>query len=284
MQKHFKNFELRQIHKQFEAYVGIKDHIIFITESLENWKDIYHFKATFMFQAELEGYEPEERKESRCTSGFFEKLFKSSNFINNVYLDKQLISEQTLEFGQELEALYDNYFELMSIAEQKVTYLFINAVLMDANEIILDQVEITEYGIHLLSIILLDAKSLIKLNLNSTSINLCNLIFLILLILLIVAIKSWEYLSKTLKRKSKIKELSLSRVGLNDSSLLILIEGIKLMQGLRLLDLSHNQITCEGWNIIIDTLFISSQSKLYCLNNYRGCEVLKVYSDTKSFA
>ena len=203
MQKHFKNFELRQIHKQFEAYVGIKDHIIFITESLENWKDIYHFKATFMFQAELEGYQPEERKESRCTSGFFEKLFKSSNFINNVYLDKQLISEQTLEFGQELEALYDNYFELMSIAEQKVTYLFINAVLMDANEIILDQVEITEYGIHLLSIILLDAKSLIKLNLNSTSINLCNLNFFNFINLINCSNKILRIFIKNIKKKVK---------------------------------------------------------------------------------
>ena len=30
-----------------------------------------------MFQAELDGYEPEEHKGSKCTSGFFSKLFKS---------------------------------------------------------------------------------------------------------------------------------------------------------------------------------------------------------------
>ena len=77
MQRHFRNFELKEIYKQYEAYVGIRDHIIFITETLENWKEIYHFKANFMFQAELDGYEPEEHKGSKCTSGFFSKLFKS---------------------------------------------------------------------------------------------------------------------------------------------------------------------------------------------------------------
>ena len=36
MQRHFRNFELKEIYKQYEAYVGIRDHIIFITETLEN--------------------------------------------------------------------------------------------------------------------------------------------------------------------------------------------------------------------------------------------------------
>ena len=88
------------------------------------------------------------------------------------YTGNDQSQELELEYSKELEEQYDKYFELMSIAEQKSTYSFINAVLMDSKEIVLDQPELTEYGVHLLSIILLDAKSVATLHLSSLSSNL----------------------------------------------------------------------------------------------------------------
>jgi len=160
---------------------------------------------------------------------------------------KNLCQTTSLDF-QVVERVNENT-EMMSPTEQETIFNTLNAIKVQAKDVILNHADISNYGIEILSEAFKNADSVHKLDLSYITTP--------------IDVRGSQALSEMLKINLYIKTLILTHTRLDDKNVSLISEGVSLNRNLEVLVLCNNKITDKGAKSIISIL--SDMKKDQCL-------------------